>query len=316
MKLMAAANEVAWRVLGKVGKTPAGRVIRPLYKGMTPLGRFVASASSVDELAVDARGATGVRLTAEAGAILSRHGIVVIRNLLAPADVAAARRDAVALKAKVAPLFASGAGFGETDAFAWQKGRTRYRTFRALADAPKPVCYLRSADDDVYDVGMFEVFNIDRLARDLPMPGFASLLGDPSMDVAEAILSRCHRWDRTITNLYQNDAVTAPRGLHIDCLAPSYKTFVYLSDCLSLGEGPYRFVPGSHARRDLLVAGGFVNAARGGTETDFPELGAFSLPMLGEAGTVIISAQFGIHGGQPQSPSGSRSMLVRNYARG
>jgi len=297
----------------RASKVPGGDLLKAAYRSSQPKpwSGFKPSARSLADITIDVDKDASLDIVALGQSRLRRDGVVVLCNLLRPEDVEQASADARETKRRTLELINPVQPDGETEDTIWQVGTSRFKSFQQLATAPKPVLHFRNPGEG-YDGGMFEVYNFDQLAQLWGLQGVQKLIADERLTMADRIVSGLHNWNRGLYNLYQNDAVTMPRGLHIDCLVSSYKMLVYLSDCTKLSNGPYCFVPGSH-RRDLLLKAGFVNVANGGTNTDFPELTDVSIPIVGRAGTVIISAQFGVHGGQPQDEQGTRSVLVKNY---
>jgi hypothetical protein len=90
------------------------------------------------------------------------------------------------------------------------------------------------------------------------------------------------------------------RGFHIDSSSPpNYKAFIYLNDVRELGDGPYTVVPGSHRDRLKKVINRMNNVWRDLPRTDM-RLGytdAQAQPILGNAGTLILSCQHLAHKG-------------------
>ena len=113
-------------------------------------------------------------------------------------------------------------------------------------------------------------------------------------------------------NFYINSNITKTRGFHADSFSPQLKAFVYLTDCLSLDDGPYTYVRRSHTdgpyrrlNQDLCV--NLPNK----TETPLLDRDRI-VPVLGKKGTLVISDQSGFHRGYPQSPGHKRVISVMN----
>ncbi|WP_425395012.1 hypothetical protein [Aeoliella sp.] len=134
------------------------------------------------------------------------------------------------------------------------------------------------------DAGMIDVFNVDRIAplcRELREP--------------RNVLRVVRRLHPTIccTNLnaYINHEVVSTREYHRDTVRKlKYKFFIYLTDVLSLDDGPYSYLRGTHT----------------GASGDHHQ------HVLGKRGTLIISNQAGLHRGMPQSAGHERYVLVGN----
>src|ERR1043166_9381358 len=130
-------------------------------------------------------------------------------------------------------------------------------------------------------------------------------------DVIKQIVAAVTSFGIQQFNLYRNESVTNTRSLHIDNIGDTYKVFLYLSDVEAAGEGPYMYVPMSQKDKAMLSKIIYLNKVKGVRATDMPAFPA--VQFLGKAGTAIISCQGGIHGGLPQRPGASRTVLVSNY---
>ncbi|MFT3837812.1 MAG: hypothetical protein QM723_12540 [Myxococcaceae bacterium] len=90
------------------------------------------------------------------------------------------------------------------------------------------------------------------------------------------------------------------RGYHLDSAwPPRLKVFTYLSPVDELGDGPYTVIPRSHVDLWRKVGNRFFNATRGFPHDDmrlgYDDNGC--VPLLGPAGTTILSTQDIVHKG-------------------
>lgn len=166
--------------------------------------------------------------------------------------------------------------------------------------------------DDGVDAGMIDIFNVDRL-----LPGVGPALREAMLSVGTIELLELATGakveDRNL-NAYINESVTATRGLHVDSYSrKQFKVFVYLTDVLSLDDGPYCYAPTSHRLEGMEEANRRLADAFGLSKTDVrlcpPEL---PLPLLAPRGTIIVSDQGGAHRGFPQIPGSRRILGVLN----
>lgn len=106
------------------------------------------------------------------------------------------------------------------------------------------------------------------------------------------------------------------RGLHVDRLAPSsFKAFVYLTDVNRRIDGPYTVVPGSHTDMIRKVMSASISTVRGDRHTNMPLYSdRVSIPILGPAGTLILSNQQIVHKGWSQHRGKRRYMLAAYLA--
>jgi hypothetical protein len=149
---------------------------------------------------------------------------------------------------------------------------------------------------------MIDIFNADRiypnlssLRATLEHLNFQKLIGAKIKNI----------------NLYINKSVIKTRGFHVDCFKPSYKIFIYLSDCLKLSDGPYCYVTESNKPSVLREFNEILSNNLSENQTESPLFDFENVvPILGPAGTLIISDQSGIHRGFPQSLGAERLVLV------
>jgi hypothetical protein len=103
---------------------------------------------------------------------------------------------------------------------------------------------------------------------------------------------------------------------HIDCLRPTLKSFLYLTD-VGLGQGPLRFQPGTHvldeARHRMfyrICNGGLGHAYMG--EEECRRLDAICESVTGPAGTALLFDTQVLHAGS-WCTEGMRVALVNGY---
>lgn len=253
--------------------------------------------------------------TAGAALMLARHGIVSLPGLIDAELAGRARREADLFTARLRHAMAGGADAGVVENIFWQVGGARFPNYRALAAHRQPVANLVGRDGAVPNGGIIDIFRVDQAARrngwDALSACCEKLAAPPVADIVATVSPR--RPDQF--HLLRNDSIAATRGLHWDNLDSCYKAFLYLSPVTEPDDGAYAFVPGSHTRLDLIRREARLNSLAGRREQDSFAFAGREVPVLGAAGTVIISCQNGIHRGLPQRPGATRTMLVCNYHR-
>lgn len=309
---MGAIEELAWKALGRASQQHALSGLRTWLGRRKPWVGFSPTATSPREYTIDASDLPSGDLVLQATEQLRNHGIVVLAGLFSPEEMNGAANDVRQLVGRAGALEASH-GYG-VDLEEVRLRDEKHGSFLELVKAETPTILRRQRSKDAVDGGMLEVHKVDHLATSWGCEALQHLVSDPRMEAVEHIVAAVHTWTDDFLNLYVNDGVTNARGLHIDSIRGSYKAFLYLTDCRSSQDGPYCFVPGTHADAARLTKGVHVNAARGRSTTDFPELDDSKHVIVGPAGTLIITSQSGVHGGHSQSEHGYRAALVRNFS--
>lgn len=165
------------------------------------------------------------------------------------------------------------------------------------------------------DVGMFDVFNVDSYKSDLIL----QLICDLKSYVLDVLneTKRYRNYEYTNCNLYVNRSVTETRGFHMDDPNNSVKCFLYLSDVLSVDDGPYCYVAGSHllGNSSLYDADRLLNGVK-----DVPSDRALleqekMVVVFGKAGSLVISDQSGAHRGIPQREGRERMLLMLRFSK-
>lgn len=178
--------------------------------------------------------------------------------------------------------------------------------YAGLVSYEKPVIDIRQGQDQ----GMIDCFNVDRLVDGHLERAYNELSSDYVSDII-----RRDQVGMKASNLnaYLNKGITKTRGFHVDSYAPQIKAFVYLTDVMTLDDGPYTFVEGTHKdtpyrRLNQVMSSALPNR----TEAPFVPLESI-IPVLAPKGSLVISDQSGCHRGFPQSSSGERLILTMNY---
>ena len=185
-----------------------------------------------------------------------------------------------------------------------QIGAEKLSGYQELSSYKKTVVQVREGQDQ----GMIDIFNVDIafpevniLRKAYEDSGLKEILSSPDLSVGFKNL-----------NFYLNNNVTSTRGFHADSYAPQLKAFVYLTDCLSLDDGPYTYVKGSQKDNPYrrLNKEMCINLPN---KTEAPLLNRDDiLPVLASRGSLVISDQSGFHRGFPQEEGHERVISVMN----
>lgn len=183
--------------------------------------------------------------------------------------------------------------------------------YATLRDGERPVAIVREGIDS----GMVDVFHADAFLRGKGLNLQEILRSSGVVDTIEAILP--DGFELQNINAYINRGVVSTRGFHVDSYGGNQlKAFVYLTDVTSLDDGPYCYVIGSHSDSGFPILNTALAKFLGRKITD---VSAFerskALPLLGEAGTLLVSNQSGAHRGYPQAPEGKRALLALNFQK-
>lgn len=172
-------------------------------------------------------------------------------------------------------------------------------TYNELVAKDHPFSYQRDVSDD----GMIDIFNLQKHNGDL---------GEKILNLATEIIQYLpseKSWRIASCNAYINNNVLNTRSWHCDDFRDDYKGFIYLTD-VSLKDGPYAYVRGSHNRR-ILEKINIVYAKLSKRKSSDKRFIAKSKVMIltGSAGDLIISNQRGAHRGISQEQGASRVLL-------
>lgn len=235
--------------------------------------------------------------------ILEQEGIVIVPDFFCTEVIDQCEDVISSLNDEILDFVESGLRVNEIERFLFQKGKEKLSSYGELASYPKTVVQIREGQDQ----GMVDVFNVD-----LAFPELSSLRISYQSEFVKEMLSDDKGVDFRNLNFYINSDITKTRGFHADSFFPQLKAFVYLTDCLSLDDGPYTYVRKSHTdgpyrrlNQDLCV--NLPNK----TETPLLDRDRI-VPVLGKKGTLVISDQSGFHRGYPQSPGHKRVISVMN----
>lgn len=248
--------------------------------------------------------------------IISRYGLCLIEQYF---DQSVAHGAAKELK-----MFFSGdefnsafdsfaSGSKENDDFLWQVDQSWSADYQVLAHHSKPVISIRSRQKDTDDVGMIDIFGLDKFTK-LQKPNISSIYKGLFEGSLSESVSQISGYSRQQTNLYLNEGVLRTRGPHIDNNQNPFKVFLYLTDCVEEKNGPYCYLPRSVTDRRWMTHERLKNALLGLPSTEVSSFPRDNMVKLfAKAGTVVVSNQSGIHCGWPQSSNGTRLMLVSSY---
>ena len=239
---------------------------------------------------------------------LSEHGVVVVpgaiahhelqRSLELLQDVAVSIRDAPEGEATTIDGSLD-VVFGDQD----------YATMR---DRKGALAVVRSGAD----AGMIDIFHADRYLASRGEDLIHSIESAGVGRAVESVLPDGFKLKNV--NAYLNWGVTRTRGFHVDSYGGNQlKAFVYLTDVLSLQDGPYCYVIGSHSDGRFPLVNIGLAKFLGRKRTDVSALDpSNAVPFLGESGTLIVSNQSGAHRGYPQTKDGRRVLLALNFQAG
>lgn len=224
---------------------------------------------------------------------LEANGIVVFQSLISPKTVTDAKRVTEELESQIASGSAGNLVIRRDgiDSFP--------------IDETKTVANIRSGEDS----GMVDVFNVDLAFKEFEAykheileAGIQELISD--LTGKTTVFKNL--------NLYLNRGVKATRGLHVDSYGVNqFKFFTYLTDVESLDFGPYCYGLGTHKMEGLREANLFLNQNLKQKLTNLNLVPSDKVyPILGKAGTSILSNQSGAHGGYPQSDDAKVRFLV------
>ncbi|MDX1490595.1 MAG: hypothetical protein R3332_04875 [Pseudohongiellaceae bacterium] len=244
-----------------------------------------------------------------AKAILKENGILVIKNFMN-------RNLAIELgeRCKETILYyANHLKEGETTSYEdesalAQLGPVKLKGYRQLVEYSKAVVHLRSGQDK----GMIDTFNIDRILPESCVNTFLSAFSKREFPAVLG-MERQSLKDRRNLNVYLNRGVTSTRGFHIDSEKTQLKSFLYMSDVDSVDSGPYCYSIRSHScPKSIRVNRAFSMVTKQITESPIVKISSL-VPVLGPAGTLVVSDQRGIHRGLPQCADALRLVAVLNY---
>lgn len=243
----------------------------------------------------------------EVSACLDRTGIVIIPNFISNEIFSDIERVISDLNERMQCFFSSGKNLEESEELLIQKGVAKLSGYDQLSNYDKAVAQVRLGKVG-QDRGMIDIFNVD-----LAYPSLNKLRRVyEASNILRVISGGNKRASCKNLNFYLNEGVTETRGFHADSYFPQLKAFIYLTDCISLDDGPYTYVQESHKDskyRRFNVALSSVLPNR--TEAPFVEKEKI-IPVMAKKGALVISDQSGFHRGFPQNKGHRRAVAVMN----
>lgn len=181
--------------------------------------------------------------------------------------------------------------------------------YSSMALSREPIINLRGGSD----LGMVDVFNPEKL-----YPQIEELVDGIRSSSIEDVISKVSGTKMALqnVNLYVNADVQQTRGFHVDSWGVNqFKAFVYLTDVNALADGPYTYVLESPNDGELEVLNKQLNLSfRAKSLTDVRLFDPSKvMPVLAEAGSLVVSNQTGAHGGWPQKEGHKRCVLALNF---
>ena len=235
---------------------------------------------------------------------LAENGIVVVPDFIDTDIVVSFGKVISDLRQITNEFLGKNIRVDENEHMLLQIGAEKLSGYQVLSSYKKTVVQVREGQDQ----GMIDIFNVDIafpevniLRKAYEDSGLKEILSSPDLSVGFKNL-----------NFYLNSNVTSTRGFHADSYAPQLKAFVYLTDCLSLDDGPYTYVKGSQKDNPYrrLNKEMCINLPN---KTEAPLLNRDDiLPVLASRGSLVISDQSGFHRGFPQEEGHERVISVMN----
>ena len=243
--------------------------------------------------------------------LLEGNGVVLIKNFF-DRDKAKTLGNELNILASKAKRELGSSSYMECDEWFAQCDLSKFKDYNEISKAGKPVLNIRSKIEGIDDAGFIDFFGVENLYRHSVL--FNEAVTSIKNSLIPEIIEELSGYKRQQMNLYLNEGIVQTRGPHIDNLHGSFKCFLYLSDVDCMSIGPYTYVPCSHKGSLMKKINARYNKLIGMPKvTDIPVPKLLPLAFLGEAGTLIVSCQSGIHGGAQQRPDASRTVLVDNY---
>lgn len=245
---------------------------------------------------------------------LNENGIIVIDNFLPQVLAKAAGEELKSFLTPKQEKLKMVSAFEDESCYC-QIGHTRLKNYNDFANYHKPALLLRNQAREMEDGGMLDLFGVDKMIHN-----YAALKEcikiQQAYNVFDIIQQQMkHNIKEHQLNCYLNQSVTHTRGLHLDGIGETYKYFIYLTDVQELADGPYSFVPRSHSNRKVLMQNMLTNQLyKNYTRPEDILLSEqYAIPVLGKAGTLVLSNQNGIHKGYSQLLGRERIALVKIF---
>jgi hypothetical protein len=235
--------------------------------------------------------------------IFNQNGIVIIKHFIEKNSVRECAHEINSLVNEYLYKMSDGDWYEDSLALV-QKSGSRVKGIKNFVSNSKTLINIRQDQDS----GMVDVFKPELISGSFKKINHIRISG-----LVSGVVNNGNNLSLTHINCYLNRSVNSTRGFHIDSLGMRIKAFLYMSDVLDFSDGPYVYVRGSHLDEDYrnlnaLLSEHFRN------KTDAPIVPIQNVvPVLAEAGTLVISDQSGVHRGYPQDSGGSRTIAVFNY---
>lgn len=160
-----------------------------------------------------------------------------------------------------------------------------------------------------YDDGMIDIKNIDIVIPDI----LSSIKIDDIFLKLKSLSSETYEVESV--HCYYNRGVVNTRVLHADSHAKSqFKAFIYLTDVIDEGDGPYCYVPGSSNfsfTRYFTIVSNYLTKKHV-TDFDTEQNRKAMKKLCGRKGSLIVSNQNGAHRGWPQKEDRERMLISLN----
>lgn len=290
----------------------------PISAGSPHLPRLLSGAereAALDRLSVEFTALSrSKRAFLQAAWILRRQGVLVVRQAVPPQPLRAINAEVNQL---LEQLDTGQTKQLESNAILNLPNKRRIKGYENFVDVEQAVINHRVKRPDGRsgsDAGMVDIFHPERLSDAMARAVTACL---HERLISRLLLAASLMPMRVkCRNLYLNRGVKDTRGYHCDGRSRKFKSFVFLTDVLDLGDGPYCYVPATHRDRLSWKRNRQFNEAQGLNRHEYSQLqGLDALPLLAYAGDMVISSQRGAHRGHPQHPNARRAVLVNMYQR-
>ena len=205
----------------------------------------------------------------------------------------------------------------EIDQIVVENQKTKFRSsefnYYTLRGMPGVSLVFRDTKEDY---GMLDIFNVH---RGLSKPAKRQL--DKLVNALQEQILKQSKSNYSFKgwSAYVSKGVTSTRGPHIDNFQGSLKAFLYLTDCQEIEAGPYVFIPSTcslFGKASLLLKTYLKGRFQSYTDVAVSALENERITaryIFGDAGTVFVSNQSGVHFGYPQGKNGNRMVLVANF---
>ena len=171
-------------------------------------------------------------------------------------------------------------------------------------------------DNSIIDTKITQYYNIDEKITKVQI----SELGDRFSKIIENSLDNKFMVKRNAC-VYQKDDLdidSTKRPLHIDSFTGTHKAFLYLTNVLKPGYGPYNYIKSSHRKYIFLkLINQFINIILNRPNNSMHSFCESLIPpriLTYEKGTVILANQTGLHKGHSPQNQGIREIIMFYYS--